>query len=65
MFPSLSHHDQNRRRNQQKCRGISATATVLIMKYYPQGEDFLTLLTDNLQRLDETDDEQAEVRFAC
>jgi hypothetical protein len=29
----LCHHDQNRRRNGHKCMGISATASVLIMKY--------------------------------
>eukprot|EP01047_Picozoa_sp_COSAG01_P040349 COSAG01_NODE_3391_length_6151_cov_4.717944_10_plen_79_part_00 len=33
MFPSCYRHDKNRRRNEQKCRGISATAPVLIMKY--------------------------------
>jgi hypothetical protein len=37
--PQLMFHDKNRRFNQQKCRGISATASVLIMRYHlPQHE---------------------------
>jgi hypothetical protein len=32
-FPSFDHHDQNRRRNEHNCRGISVTASVLITKY--------------------------------
>eukprot|EP01047_Picozoa_sp_COSAG01_P029539 COSAG01_NODE_2029_length_8590_cov_5.719501_3_plen_95_part_00 len=32
-IPSFDHHDKNRRINQQKCRGISATDPVLIVRY--------------------------------
>ena len=32
-FPYLYHHDKIRRRNGQKCMGISVTALVLMMKY--------------------------------
>eukprot|EP01047_Picozoa_sp_COSAG01_P062327 COSAG01_NODE_7909_length_2997_cov_8.718427_1_plen_459_part_00 len=37
-FPYLYHHDQNRRRNEHKCRGISVTALVRITKYRAQGD---------------------------
>eukprot|EP01047_Picozoa_sp_COSAG01_P029541 COSAG01_NODE_2029_length_8590_cov_5.719501_5_plen_98_part_00 len=36
-FPYCNHRDKNRRRNGQKCMGISATALVLIMKYHHRG----------------------------
>jgi hypothetical protein len=31
MFPSFYHHDKNRRRNEQKCRGISAMMNVAVV----------------------------------
>eukprot|EP01047_Picozoa_sp_COSAG01_P020065 COSAG01_NODE_1134_length_11558_cov_8.381360_9_plen_231_part_00 len=34
IVPSVYHHAKNRRRNEHKYRGVSATASVLIMKYY-------------------------------
>jgi hypothetical protein len=39
MFPSCYHHEKNRMRNEQKCRGISAIDPVLIMKYRVSGTD--------------------------